>query len=74
MRQTLQFVRSRYGAMDFGCKDYDRLLNLMQHDKKNTAGTINFTLLGGIGDIRIDQTATPEEIRDMLDFYADCFA
>ena len=74
MRQTLQFVRSRYGAMAFGCKDYDRLLNLMQHDKKNTAGTINFTLLGGIGDIRIDQTATPEEIRDMLDFYADCFA
>jgi 3-dehydroquinate synthase len=60
--------------MAFGCKDYDRLLNLMQHDKKNTAGTINFTLLGGIGDIRIDQTATPEEIRDMLDFYADCFA
>ena len=27
-------------------------------DKKNQNGIINFTMLGGIGDIRINQTAT----------------
>ena len=40
----------------------------MRHDKKNTSGIINFTLLGGIGDIHINQTATKEEIEEALDF------
>ena len=43
----------------------------MKHDKKNVAGTINFTLLGGIGDILINQTATTEEIKEALDFYRE---
>ena len=43
----------------------------MHHDKKNTGSTINFTLLGGIGDIRINQTATEEEIKEALDFYRE---
>ena len=43
----------------------------MTHDKKNTAGQINFTLLGGIGDIRINQIATQEEIIAALDFYRE---
>ena len=47
------------------------LLELMTHDKKNSAGTINFTLLGGIGDIRINQTAKKEEIYEMLDFFRE---
>ena len=57
--------------MTISCDDYPHLLELMHHDKKNTAGTINFTLLGGIGDIRINQTATEEEIKEALDFYRD---
>jgi 3-dehydroquinate synthase len=40
----------------------------MQHDKKNVAGTINFTLLANIGDLRLNQTATEEEIKEALDF------
>ena len=40
----------------------------MTHDKKNTAGTINFTLLGNVGDIKINQTATKEEVFEALDF------
>jgi len=43
----------------------------MTHDKKNMAGVINFTLLGGIGDIRINQTATKEEILEALDFFRE---
>ena len=43
----------------------------MTHDKKNEAGTINFTLLGGIGDIRINQAATEAEICEALDFYRE---
>jgi 3-dehydroquinate synthase len=44
----------------------------MTHDKKNIGSTINFTLLGGIGDIIINQTATREEILEALDFYREC--
>ena len=68
LHQTARFIRENYGAVTFTCDDYPTLLNLMRHDKKNTSGTINFTLLHDIGDIRINQTATDEEIREALDF------
>ena len=68
LRQTVQFIRQHYGAPAIDCKQYERLHAFMQHDKKNEAGIINFTLLGGIGDIRINQQATKEEIFESLDF------
>lgn len=71
MRQTVSFIKEHYGKMTITCDDYPTLLELMTHDKKNVAGTINFTLLGGIGDIRINQTATKEEIYEALDFYRE---
>ena len=72
MHQTVSFIKEHYGKMQITCDDYPTLLELMTHDKKNVAGTINFTLLGGIGDIRINQTATKQEIYDALDFYREC--
>jgi 3-dehydroquinate synthase len=71
MRQYVSYIRDVYGTLPVTCKDYPELLELMTHDKKNTAGTINFTLLGGIGDIRINQTATKQEIEESLDFFQD---
>ena len=70
-RQTVSFIRKHYGQLPITCDDYPTLLELMTHDKKNTSGKINFTLLGGIGDIRINQTATEEEIKEALDFYRE---
>ena len=43
----------------------------MTHDKKNTAGIINFTLLENVGKIKINQTATKEEIKEALDFFRE---
>lgn len=71
MRQTVNYIREHYGSLPITCDDYDELIELMTHDKKNIDNTINFTLLGGIGDIRINQTATIEEIKDALDFFRD---
>ena len=71
MRQTVAFINEHYGKMNITCDDYATLFELMTHDKKNVAGTINFTLLGGIGDIRINQTATRDEIFEALDFYRE---
>ena len=72
MRQTVAFIKENYGRMKITCDDYPHLIELMHHDKKNQGNSINFTLLGGIGDIRINQTATEEEIKDALDFYREC--
>ncbi len=71
MRQTVRFILDHYGKMNITCDDYPTLLELMTHDKKNIAGIINFTLLGGVGDILIDQTATKEEIYEAFDFYRE---
>lgn len=71
LRQTVNFIKETYGTFDFDCKHYDRLYEFMTHDKKNEAGCINFTLLADVGDIRINQTATREEIFEMLDFYRE---
>ncbi|MCD8297387.1 MAG: 3-dehydroquinate synthase [Prevotella sp.] len=68
MRQTINYINNSYGSFLFTCDDYDTLINLMKHDKKNTAGTINVTLLSGIGDIKINQTASKEELMEALDF------
>lgn len=71
LRQTVNAIRKNYGQLPITCDDYPTLLELMTHDKKNTSGQINFTLLGNIGDIRINQTATEEEIKEVLDFYRE---
>jgi 3-dehydroquinate synthase len=71
MHQVVSFVREHYGRMPITCDDYPTLLELMTHDKKNTAGQINFTLLADIGDIRINQTATKHEIEEAFDFFRE---
>lgn len=71
MHQTVQYIRANYGQMPVTCDDYDTLIDLMRHDKKNTAGVINFTLLSDVGKIHINQTATEEEIKQCLDFYRE---
>lgn len=60
MHQTVRFIRENYGTFNITCDDYPTLIELMHHDKKNTSGIINFTLLGNVGDIRINQTANEE--------------
>lgn len=72
MLQFIQFVKTNYGVFFFECKQYEQLYELMKHDKKNCADTINFTLLRNVGDISINQTADKETIFEMFDFYREC--
>ena len=71
MHQTVRFIRENYGTFNITCDDYPTLIELMHHDQKNTSGIINFTLLGKVGDIRINQTANEEEIKEALDFFRE---
>lgn len=71
LRQTVQYIKENYTAFSFDCKHYDELYELMRHDKKNVADTINFTLLSQIGDFRINHQASRNEIFEALDFYRE---
>lgn len=71
LHQVSHFVRDHYGRFALDCREYERLYDLMTHDKKNTAGHINFTLLADVGEIRINQSASKEAIFEMLDFYRE---
>ena len=71
LRQVSNFILEHYGRMNITCDDYPTLLELMTHDKKNVAGQINFTLLGSVGELKLNQTATKAEIEEALDFYRE---
>ncbi|MBO5704238.1 MAG: 3-dehydroquinate synthase [Bacteroidaceae bacterium] len=68
MRQTACFIRETYGHFHFTCQQYEQLYAYMTHDKKKVDANINFTLLADVGDIRLDQHATKEELFEMFDF------
>ncbi len=65
------FVRDNYRGFPFTCDDYDELLALMRHDKKSRNGEITCTLLTTIGDYRIDQTVSPDDVTAALDILRD---
>ena len=65
------FMRDNYRDFPFTCDDYDELLELMRHDKKSHDGEITCTLLGSIGDYRINQIVTPDDVTAALDILRD---
>ena len=71
MRQTANFIKEYYGTISYKCDNYDTLLNYMSHDKKNTMGHINFSLLSDIGKLELNQIIDKDLIKEALDFYRD---
>ena len=65
------FVRDNYRDFPFTCDDYDELLALMRHDKKSRSGEITCTLLTTVGDYRIEQTVSPDDVTTALDILRD---
>lgn len=72
LQQVSKLIVDVYGSFHITCNHYERLYELMTHDKKNETQEINFTLLNNVADININQTATKKEIFEALDFYRDC--
>ena len=64
-----KYITSIYGKLEFKKDNYEAFYELMQHDKKNDAAGINFTLLSEIGKFEINQNATKQEVFEAFDFY-----
>ncbi len=72
LHQAVNLIKENYGRLEVNCKIYDHLYELMTHDKKNVGdGRILFSLLGGIGDIKINQNVEKKDILDSIDYYRD---
>ena len=68
LHAVTRYVTEHYGRPPITCDDYDALREIMLHDKKNTAGVVNFTQLGEVGKIILDQTAESQLINEAFDF------
>lgn len=60
-----KYVDTNFGKITYDFT-FDEIIELMKHDKKNENNEINFTLLSDIGKVKINQTATKEEIEKCL--------
>ncbi len=64
-----EWLVSVYGKFEISEDDFERLFELMTHDKKNESGRINFTLLPEIGQIEINRNCDKPLIFEALHFY-----
>lgn len=66
------FIKENYGTPQITCDDYPALLELMSHDKKNSApGLINFTLMKAPGQPLPGQVVDSDTIVAALDIFRD---
>ncbi len=70
LKEITTFILSVYKPVKIKADNYNRFLELMQHDKKNEKGKINFSLLSTIGKCEINVGATAQQIKDSLNYYS----
>lgn len=65
------YILGKFPSAKLEQMDHHRLLELMKHDKKNTKGDINFSLLSAIGACDINKTAKADQIKESLKYYTE---
>lgn len=58
-----------YGKVALMEEDFQPILELMKHDKKNIGGEINFVLLNDYEDFKINSKASDDLIKESLSYY-----
>jgi 3-dehydroquinate synthase len=71
LEEIVRTIRGLYPHYPIDQSCHEVLYNLMLKDKKNTNGQINCTLLTGIGQYRLDNICTEDELCQSLKYYAD---
>ena len=67
--ELMELVRQHYVKSSFSPEAIKAIKTYMMHDKKNLNGQINFVLLEGIGQHKIDQVVDNELIDQAFEFY-----
>lgn len=71
LKEITEFIIGKFKSVKLDELDFHRLIELMQHDKKNEKGDINFSLLSEIGKCEINKKAKADQIIDSLKYYTE---
>lgn len=67
------YILSAFEEYPLRSENFDFILDVMKHDKKNTGDKFNFTLLTSIGDALINQDIGINLIMESLHYYQNLF-
>lgn len=71
LKEITHFITDKYKTIQLDETDFQRLIELMRHDKKNEKGDINFSLLSAIGKCEINKKAKADQIIESLKYYSE---
>lgn len=71
LEEITSFILSLYKPVQLKEADFEHLIELMQHDKKNGNDRINFSLIPSIGKCEINKTASSDLIKESLKYYSE---
>ncbi len=69
LKDICRYLQKSFALPRLSEESFDQFIELMQNDKKNAFGRINFTLLEKPGQARVDQYAEEGAIRESLHAY-----
>ncbi|MCB2219992.1 MAG: 3-dehydroquinate synthase [Bacteroidetes bacterium] len=67
--EIIHYVLNNFDHYSFRSGNFDLIIDIMKHDKKNTGNQFNFTLLTSIGNSLINQQVDISLVRESLQFY-----
>ncbi|MCQ2974720.1 MAG: 3-dehydroquinate synthase [Bacteroidales bacterium] len=67
--EVTKLIGTYFPSCSFKMDIYQQLINLMQHDKKNSEGKINFALVSNFGKYQYDINCSNEDICQAFSFY-----
>ena len=70
LEEIKEAFKSKFDPIEFDKEQINSINKLLIHDKKNSHGNINFTLLKTIGEYVIDQKADEKLIIQAFDYYS----
>lgn len=62
-------ILSIFKKVTIQAEDFEAIISLLKHDKKNNKGKVNFVLLQGFESFAIDCQVTTSQIMDSFEFY-----
>ncbi|PIF05477.1 MAG: 3-dehydroquinate synthase [Draconibacterium sp.] len=65
-KNLISWLTTLYGSFEITNTDFERIYELMTHDKKNESGKINFTLLPRPGEIEINTHCSKASVYEAL--------
>ena len=69
LERYIELYRAHFESFAIGEGDHERLLHLLQHDKKNRGGQLRFVLLEEMGKPVFDVEVEPELVKACLSWY-----